>query len=78
MRNGKCLKCGSKTVFTQKNGVGGRNGLAVSLGFSLDSTEVISFVCATCGYFENYFTDQKKLADVAKNWPKVPVDQPGK
>ena len=74
MRNGKCLKCGSKTIHSQKNGVGGRNGVAVSLGLSLDSTEVISFVCATCGYFENYFTDQRKLSEVKQKWQKVSVE----
>ena len=75
MRNGKCLKCGSTTIYSQSNGVGGRNGVAVSIGLTLDSTEVISFVCATCGYFENYFTAQKKLSEVKQKWQKVPVEQ---
>ena len=76
MRNGKCHKCGSTTIFSQTNGVGGRNGVAVSIGLSLESTEVTSFVCATCGYFENYFTDQKQLSGVKQKWQKVPVEQP--
>ena len=34
----------------------------------------VSFVCTTCGNFENYIADQPKLMDVAKTWQKVPVD----
>ena len=76
MRNGICLKCGAGTIFSQTNGVGGRNGVAVSIGFSLESTEVTSFVCTTCGYFENYFTDQKQLSNLMQKWQKVPVEPP--
>ena len=76
MRNGTCQKCGSASICSQTNGVGGRNGIAVSIGFSLESTEVTSFVCTTCGYFENYFTDQKQLSNVKEKWQKVLVEKP--
>ena len=74
MKNGKCVKCGSTTIYAQGNGVAGRNGVAVSVGLSLDSTAVISYICTTCGYFENYFTDQRKLSEVKEKWQKVSVE----
>jgi predicted nucleic-acid-binding Zn-ribbon protein len=31
----------------------------------------MSYVCANCGYFENYIADQSKLADIASKWERV-------
>ncbi len=38
----------------------------ISRGIPFDS-----FVCTTCGYFENYLRDANKLADVARTWAPV-------
>jgi len=35
-------------------------------------TGYTTYVCATCGYFENYMS-ASGLAEIAKAWPKVPV-----
>ena len=72
MRNGKCSKCGSTTVYAQSKGVGGVNGVELTIGIFARAVNVTSFVCTTCGYFENYIADTKKLAEVAQKWPKVP------
>lgn len=33
---------------------------------------VLSYVCTTCGYFEQYIDDPAKLAEVAQTWDRVP------
>ena len=66
--------CGSTTVYSQANGVvpGGRKEYILLDGYDLP-VDVVSFLCTTCGHFENYITDAKKLSDAAQKWPKVPV-----
>jgi hypothetical protein len=34
-------------------------------------TQTEDYICSTCGYFEIYIADQKKLNDVAQKWEKV-------
>ncbi len=74
MRNGKCPKCGSTTIHSQANGLlfAGRNEY-IHLGMAHYPTDIVSFLCVSCGYFENYLSDPKKLAEAAQQWPKVPV-----
>ena len=73
MKNGKCDKCGSSTVHTLVNGFapGGRREY-LGFGGAYSAVDVQSFLCTTCGYYENYVTDQKRLAEVAQKWPAVP------
>jgi hypothetical protein len=44
------------------------------IGFNgvYQGVDVQSYLCTTCGYFENYVTDAKRLAEAAQQWPKVP------
>jgi hypothetical protein len=74
MRNGKCSKCGSATVVSLANGVvaGGRKMYMLTGGYNVP-VEVVTFLCTTCGYHENYISDAKKLSEAAQKWPKVPV-----
>jgi hypothetical protein len=74
MREGKCPKCSSVTVYTRKGGVGDTH-IHVDTSFLSLPVEIISFVCTTCGYFENYISDRDKLADVAKKWERVPTTE---
>ena len=73
MRNGQCSQCGALTVHTLKNGVqpGGRREY---LGFNGTYTgvDVQTYLCTTCGYFENYVIDPARLAEAAQRWPLVP------
>jgi len=32
---------------------------------------LVTFICTSCGYFESFITDQKKLNEVAQSWAKV-------
>jgi len=72
MRNGKCSKCGSTTVYMQANGLGNTRE-HINLGGIHYPTEVVTFLCGSCGYYENYLSDVKKLAEATQKWPKVPV-----
>ena len=74
MRTGKCPKCGSGTVYSKDDGM----KFSVMQGVVLIKTGPItapssttSYICSTCGYFENYITDKSKLSEVSKNWKKI-------
>jgi len=34
-------------------------------------SSTMTYLCATCGYYENYITDEKVLAGVRLNWEKA-------
>ena len=77
MKNGKCPKCGSASVYSKTNGIGygpsnGRVNVYASMLTS--PSQSIAYVCTTCGYFEDYIVDPAKLAEVAKAWQKVPAE----
>ncbi len=78
MKNGKCPKCGSATVYTRENGVTFDSdgfGAQVDTGsWTAKSSKTISYLCTACGYFENYIADPNTLAEVTKNedWKAVP------
>jgi hypothetical protein len=73
MRNGKCSKCGSATVYTQANGVVGHSREYISLDSVNYPVNVVTFLCGSCGYYENYISDVKKLGEAVQKWPKAPV-----
>jgi hypothetical protein len=74
MRDGRCSKCGSTTVYSQAGGVFFYNNTVHVHTSALDrAVPFVSFVCASCGYFENYIADGAKLAEVARTWAKVPA-----
>ena len=76
MKNGKCPKCGSATVYTKEKGVYIGNGMTVinTGGILLTNDSTVSYLCTNCGYFEIYFTNLDKLAEVTRNkgWKLVP------
>ncbi|MDD3628036.1 MAG: hypothetical protein PHV06_12050 [bacterium] len=75
MKKGICPKCGAETVYSKNDGI----KYSVMQGVVIVKTNTIlnipssaiSYVCTTCGYFENYITDKNKLSAVAKEWKKV-------
>ncbi len=73
MRNGKCSKCNSATVYQQTGGISfyGSQSFHVRTGALQTGVPYVSFLCTTCGYFENYVADAAKLAEVAQKWQKV-------
>jgi predicted nucleic-acid-binding Zn-ribbon protein len=72
MRNGQCPRCNSTTIYQKSEGLyfGDVKGY-----FSIDGngTPYVSFICTTCGYFENYVADEKRLEAIANSWQKVPT-----
>ena len=75
MKNGICIKCGSDTVFSKTDGLGfgDTNGVFVYVSILTRRSPTVSFICSSCGYFENYINESGKLVEVAKTWQKVPV-----
>ena len=76
MKNGKCPKCNSATVYTKRQGI----SFSSSSGFYVyissewatkSIKEVDHYICTSCGYFETYVEDKAKLEQVAKDWKKV-------
>ena len=75
MKNGMCPKCGSATIYSKTEGLkySAMKGVVfVETGHITVPSQTIAYVCTTCGYFENYITDQSKLTEVLENWQKVP------
>ena len=64
MKNGQCPKCNSTTIYTSEKGVR-FGGAFVNVG-GTDVKSWVSYICATCGYFENYVTDTKALNELSK------------
>ena len=76
MKDGKCPKCGSNTVFTKRGGIsyGGARGVYVYISseWATAATQNVDhYMCTTCGYFEAYVEDRARLDAVAKDWKKV-------
>jgi len=72
MRNGQCPKCNSTTIYVKPEGLyfGDVRGY---LSVNGKATSYVSFICTTCGYFENYLIDPKRMEEVAKQWQKLPI-----
>jgi DNA-directed RNA polymerase subunit RPC12/RpoP len=74
MKNGQCPRCGSRTIYSQPSAIYFYNNtLQVRTGAFSRGVPFTSYICTTCGFFENYVADQDKLAEVARTWQKVPA-----
>jgi hypothetical protein len=76
MKDGKCPKCNSTTVYTKRQGIkfGSDNFFYVSISserMSRSVQEVDHYLCNNCGYLEIYVENKEKLEAVAKDWNKV-------
>ena len=75
MRRGLCPKCQTPTVYRKLVliGYGGSASGAVFVYTSwiTSASPVESLICTSCGYFENYIVDDKKMAEIANTWEKV-------
>ncbi|HEX8457981.1 MAG TPA: hypothetical protein VF656_11845 [Pyrinomonadaceae bacterium] len=77
MRDGKCRSCGALTVFAKQNGlqVGGHSGgVFIYTSWATMPAPAVAFVCTSCGYFEHYVIDRKKLEEVARTWTRVAAE----
>ena len=76
MKNGICPRCNSQTVHVRQDGILALANFSVDTGgFITTGCTTLAFVCTTCGYFEVYIHDGKKLQEVAQKWDKVPVQK---
>ena len=73
--NAKCVKCGSTEIYTNEgqSKAGDRVVIPVS---SWGRLFVSTYMCADCGYFEEYIEnehlqDPKKIAKLKENWKKL-------
>jgi predicted RNA-binding Zn-ribbon protein involved in translation (DUF1610 family) len=74
MRSGYCPKCHSTTIYRKEAGIIFSNNPAFTVRVRWTDlfTRYFSYVCSSCGYFENYIADPEKLKKVAQKWQKVP------
>lgn len=75
MKRGVCVKCGARTVYAKESGIsfdqGKKTSVIVKTGMVKSDSEAEAFICTSCGYYEIYVTDHKKLRDVEKKWRQV-------
>ena len=73
MKNGICRNCRKQSVFKKK----ADPDYAIPVR-TLSVAAVYHFVCANCGYIENYILDDGKLKQISNNWDYVipEVDKP--
>lgn len=79
MKNGQCPKCSSREVYASLEGGGIGDGFAIHV---LDDQSMKptrswqTFLCAACGYYENYLLDEVRIARIVEDpqkagWKKV-------
>ena len=73
MKNGKCPKCGSNSVYCGdevplKSGPFGSNSIPVSL---VSIAALDNYVCTDCGYLESYIADQSKRKEISEHWRNI-------
>jgi hypothetical protein len=79
MRNGQCPNCQSIDVYVSADGAGIGEGFALRIRIGdgmLPTKKWATYLCVSCGYFENYITDAEKIARIvqdpaAAGWDRV-------
>ncbi len=79
MKDGQCPRCNSREVYVSLDagGIGAGFGIHVLDGESMAPTRKWqTFLCADCGYFENYLLDEEKIARIVEDpqkagWKKI-------
>ena len=72
MLDSRCPRCNSRAVYKMLNGIisGEKNVYVRGLGFSSPKTDRMTYLCTSCGYYENYLTDKSILQKVTQKWEK--------
>lgn len=66
---GKCSKCGCSEVLRVPSEIGVVGGSAIRLGATmLSAVPVTRFVCAACGFVEEWVESAVNLASLAKRY----------
>jgi hypothetical protein len=75
MQNGTCSHCGAETVYMKKNGmqIGESNGIYIYASAAAYMCNIHSYVCTSCGYFENFLAEPEFLQKIAQSerWTRV-------
>ena len=79
MKNGHCPKCNSQEIYASLDGGGIGEGFTVRVlhGEAMSPTRTWqTYLCASCGYFENYLLDVAKIAQIVEDphkagWKKI-------
>jgi predicted nucleic-acid-binding Zn-ribbon protein len=73
MKNGQCLKCGSREVFSNTNRkFPALNTMTIGSGnFGNRYAYLDTYVCVHCGYVENYVAKQADLNYIKEEWTAV-------
>jgi DNA-directed RNA polymerase subunit RPC12/RpoP len=73
MKDGVCPRCNSKTVFKKVNGVISESKHIYVRGITMltPRSDRTSYVCTSCGYYENYIDDPDLLAKIGGKWEKA-------
>ncbi|MCU0512727.1 MAG: hypothetical protein MUE40_09165 [Anaerolineae bacterium] len=67
MKHGICRNCRQQAVFKKKADA----DYAIPIK-TLSVSAVYHFICANCGYIENYILDAGKLRQIEQHWEYVP------
>ena len=68
MKNGVCPKCGKADVHC--NDIGWSQRSYMALGWVGRRLKLATYICAACGYLEEYVPEYD-LTRVAEKWPRV-------
>lgn len=79
MKNGQCLKCNSRDIYSSldRGGIGDGFTVHVLDGESMGPTRKWqTLLCTGCGYYENYLLDEVKIAHIVEDpqkagWKKI-------
>jgi predicted nucleic-acid-binding Zn-ribbon protein len=76
VKTGKCPKCSSHEIFSGagialKKGPFGSNSIPIGL---TSIAALDNLVCAECGYVESFVSDSDKLAEIARKWDKIDLE----
>lgn len=77
MKNGKCNNCGSAEIYRSVNGIisGDKQVFVRNLSILSSGTNRMTYICTSCGYYENYIEDAEILNKIARKWEKADPNQ---
>ena len=76
LKNGKCPQCGSSDIVTRSQGIGWDIAVRVMQGNTMyPTTGWTTYLCVSCGLFENYVTDAKYRASAKSDPEPLRFDQ---
>ena len=74
MKNGQCPKCSSREVYVTLDGAGIGDGFSIHVreGDAMKPTrDWQTYLCAACGYYENYLLDEVRIARIVDDPQKA-------